>query len=75
MVDMEAVSSTVPRFDSVESRLRLPTPKTAVSAVLLFGATLALAAWVCVPRRRPGRAFLLPAFSVSLRGPPRLAAL
>lgn len=75
LVDMEAVSSTTPRLDAFEGRLRLLTPKTTVPAVLLFGCALALAAWAFVPRRRPGRAHSLPAWSASLRGPPRLAAL
>ncbi len=76
LVDMEAVSSTAPRLDGHDSRLRLPTARTAVPAVLLFGGTLALVASAYVSlRRRPRRAVSRPAWSASLRGPPRLAAL
>ena len=76
LVDMEAVSSTIPRLDGHDSRLRLLAPKTAVPAVLLLGCALALAAWANVSlRRRPRGAVSRPAWSASLRGPPRLAAL
>jgi hypothetical protein len=73
---MEAVPATAPRIDAIDGRLRLVTPKPAPAVVLLFGCALALVVVASLLRgRRPGRAVSVPAWSASLRGPPRLAAL